>query len=296
MQQLLHQKREHAWSVSRKQALLVLFGPEHAVHITPLNPEELQEYVLPLFSQAIRAHRFTHGTFIEDQLEALSHHHGWGRNVPYADAFAAQFARTLADHDLLHVAEYLYLVCRGYDADYPTFFQTAEGGYRYLCDVLVQARFARTVPATPSLDRAIAWLTSRADASEKIQQEVRPPAQPLPRPAARLAADNLWAGIVAGSHTRREVEAVLVTLALLEYDDHGKALVTTESRKGGWIGATLALQQYGLLTQNKTAVARVFHTTYGKVLSARALQTGLKADNEVQNGYYTRACGLLKQP
>ena len=55
--------------VTRKQAILEQFGAKHAPLIEPLDDlTDLQSYVLPLFSQAIKERLFLHGTFIEDRL------------------------------------------------------------------------------------------------------------------------------------------------------------------------------------------------------------------------------------
>jgi hypothetical protein len=146
MLQLLSQKRELAWTVTRKRAVAELYGPEHAPLVAPLAPDDFQLYLLQLVHEAIAAGRFAHGLDADDRLEALIRDHGWGEHVPYADDFAAAFARRVAQADAVHVVEALFLECAGYAADYPAFFQPDAAGYQYLRDVLAETRHAGVAP------------------------------------------------------------------------------------------------------------------------------------------------------
>jgi len=311
MVQLLLHKRDLAWQVTRKWSLATLFGPQQTPRLAPLGEEELQLAALALFHEAIEQGRFTHGTFIEDRLEELIAEQPLGQQVPYTYAFEEAFAPALAGLDLLDVPDYLCLLCRGYSDDYPSFFQPELDGYQYLLDVLVRAQHQHLVPATPSLARAQRWLQTQLTAAAApvaapaapiaaalvLATPVSAPAAAHAAPAANPVPRDHWAGILAQApvHPQAEVEELLLTLALLEPGATGQLVPSADALPGGWVGAVHALQQAGYLIRNHEAVARVLYTLYGPVVSARALQRGVRTDNEVHLGGYQRAQAWLRQ-
>jgi hypothetical protein len=289
---IFEDRRDLAWLVTRKQAVLEQFGSEHAAALESLDTiEDLQGYLLPLFSQAIKEGLFFHGTFIEDRLAELIKQHGWGLYVPYADDFAPFFTRTVAEYDLLHLDDYLYMECSGYLADYPAFFQ-AQDGYRYLRKLLIIAKEEQTVRNTPSLRYAIKWLKNHEAASEGLARENPPVLVPLVNASPR--GGDGWDDILVGEYGRSDVEALLEEMALLEREDSEPATPAPGQKRGEWAAAVVALQQFGYLVRNCEAVTRTFRSTYGNVFSARLLQGGVKSTNEAQNLSHNRMKALIK--
>ena len=243
MLQLLSQKRELAWTVTRKWAVAELYGPEHTPLVAPLAPEDFQRYLLRLVSAAIAQGHFFHGIDADDRLEELIRDRGWGQHVPYADDFAAAFARRVAAHDAVHVVEVLLLECAGYADDYPAFFLPDAGGYQYLRDVLAEARHAGVAANTPAVARALEWLGERAAAAPSPYHGLAAlTSRPAPPPAS--AEEQGWAAVLAGPATRPDVERLLETVALLARDAAGRCVPAPESAPGGWVGAVAALQAH----------------------------------------------------
>ena len=292
MLQLLSQKRELAWTVTRKHAVAELYGPEHAPLVAPLAPEDFQLYLLGLVSVALAQGRFFHGLDADDRLEELIRARGWGQHVPYADDFAEAFARRGAGHDAVHVVEALFLECAGYADDYPAFFHPDAGGYQYLRDVLAQARHAGAAADTPALARALEWLGERAAAAPSPYHG---PAALTSRPAPASAEDLCWAAVLAGPAARSDVEALLEAVALLARDAAGHLVPAPESAPGGWVGAVAALQAQRWLGRNASALARALHASYGSVVSVRALQAGFKEDNPAHAAAHHRAGAWARQ-
>lgn len=294
MLQLLSQKRELAWTVTRKWAVAELYGPEHAPLVAPLAPEDFQSYLLRLVSAAIARGRFFHGLDADDALEAIIRARGWGQDVPYADDFAAAFARRVAAHDAVHVVEALLLECAGYADDYPAFFLPDAGGYQYLRDVLAEARHAGGAPDTPALARALEWLGERAAAAPSPYHGLAAlTSRPVPPPAS--AEEMHWAAVLIGPAARPDVERLLEAVALLARDAAGRCVPAPESAPGGWVGAMAALQAHRWLGRNAAALARALHASYGPVVSLRALQAGFKENNAAHAAAHRRADAWARQ-
>jgi len=293
--QLFLEKCTLAELVVRKQALIALHGQQHAARLLPLAEDDLHLAAFALAQQALRKGQFTHGSFLEDRLEELIRHYGWAEEVPYTATFAPHFARTIAQLDLLRVADYLLLTCEGYTHQYAAFFQAEVDGYQYLLDVLGSAQQQGQVPATRSLARAQDWLRARLAPAPAAPLAAPPTPELPPRRTVRPAPPVSWADVVLAPHTPAQVEALLLALALLERTPTGQLLASADTGPGHWVGALTALCEARYLRPIRADVVKVVHACYGPVVRERTLQKGVKPGNRVHQVAYQRAQAWLHQ-